>query len=124
MMRCRTCGVIPQPGRTLLPRGLLRLIGRSLAVAAGVAGADLVPAVLIGRGNAFGVYPSVMFASGIAVVILGGIQGGAPRAGGVYTSSGEIQARFGRSSGTFDVMLGLGGLILIAVGLLLRVTSG
>jgi len=84
----------------------------------------LVPAVLIGGGNALGVYPSVMFASGIAVIIFGGIQGGAPRAGGVYTSSGEIQARFGPSSGTFAVMLGLGGLFLVAFGLFLRLMIG
>jgi len=124
VMRCRTCGVIPVPGRTLLPQGVLRLTARSLILSTAVACADLVPAVLVGGGNALGVYPSVMFASGIAVVIFGGIRGGAPRAGGVYTSSGEIQARFGPSSGTFAVMLGLGGLILIAIGLFLRLMIG
>lgn len=124
MMRCRTCGVIPVPARAALPRALLHLTARSLILSTAAAFADLVLAVLIGRGNALAVYPSVMFASGIAIVIFGGIQGGAPRAGGVYTSSAEIRRRFGPSSGTFAVMLVLGGFILITTGLFLRFMIG
>ncbi|HYT00534.1 MAG TPA: hypothetical protein VEO20_07685 [Thermoplasmata archaeon] len=124
MVRCRTCGVVPGPAKAAWTTAIGHLAARILILSAAVAVADVLVAVIVGRGNVAGAYSTVVFVSGVAILILGGVKGGAPRGSGVYTSGSEVRARFGRTSPSLDAALLLGGLLLIAVGLIVHYTIG
>lgn len=126
MIRCRTCGVVPQSagasGWRILRKGVIRVVILMSAVAA----VDVVLGyVEVTRFGTLGLgVPGFTFFSGVALLILGGISGGAPIHGGVTTMRAEMDARFSSAKTSMSGLLMTSGLGLMGIGLLLYILFG